>query len=60
MVPLFNRNVEFSYCDAREIPSELEAITAEFGDTVLLIRLFDPLLDRTEAFETLFLTFKLL
>lgn len=52
IIPLARRMFDFSYCDRRELPPELGGMRAEVGDTVLLIRFFEPL-------ETLALTFTL-
>jgi hypothetical protein len=58
MVPFLDRNVEFSYCDPREIPLGQEETANKVGDTVLMMRFLDS--DRpSDAYETLILFFKL-
>jgi hypothetical protein len=52
VVPMAGRNIEYSYCDSREIPTEMREYAAKVGDTVLLMTFFDPV-------ESLFLTFNL-
>jgi hypothetical protein len=52
IIPLARRMFDFSYCEQGELPSETATMGVEVGDTVLLIRFFEP-------FETLALTFHL-
>ncbi|MGD0402486.1 MAG: hypothetical protein ABSB66_04755 [Candidatus Acidiferrales bacterium] len=49
-VPTFGRDVEFSYCDAREMPVAMAGVSTKIGNTVLLLNFVEPL-------ESLFLTF---